>query len=417
MHYGHVISGIGHLGFIGWALFGNVLVPPPPPLEVTEVSIVTSEEYAAITASDTPPGAETQVEPLQPPAAEAPAAPPEVSAAEDAPPETSEPPAAEASEPDAAPEQPQPQPTPPAEVADAPPEITPPSSEDVAVLEPETPPSPEPQPRDVPRVAPRPVPRPEQDVQVGEEVRETAEPDQPTEPVQEQEEATAPEEATTEIVTEADEPKSSAPTKSVRPKSRPPVQTAAVEKPVETPAERPAPKPAEKPAETPAPKPAETPAPKPAETPKPDANAGSSSTADSSRADQKDAVNDALAKALGTAGDAPATPSGPPLTGGEKEALRVAVSNCWNTGSLSTDALRVTVVIEVSMTEDARPVTSSIRMVSAQGGSDSAARQAFEAARRAIIRCGANGFALPREKYDHWRDIEMTFNPEKMRVK
>ena len=45
------------------------------------------------------------------------------------------------------------------------------------------------------------------------------------------------------------------------------------------------------------------------------------------------------------------------------------------------------------------------------------ARQAFEAARRAIIRCGAQGFDLPREKYDHWRDIEMVFNPEKMRIK
>jgi hypothetical protein len=24
---------------------------------------------------------------------------------------------------------------------------------------------------------------------------------------------------------------------------------------------------------------------------------------------------------------------------------------------------------------------------------------------------------LPVEKYDHWRDIEMTFNPERMRIK
>ena len=44
------------------------------------------------------------------------------------------------------------------------------------------------------------------------------------------------------------------------------------------------------------------------------------------------------------------------------------------------------------------------------------ARQ-IEAARRAIIRCGADGYKLPPEKYDQWRDIEMTFNPEKMRIK
>ncbi|MDZ4134880.1 MAG: energy transducer TonB, partial [Paracoccaceae bacterium] len=45
------------------------------------------------------------------------------------------------------------------------------------------------------------------------------------------------------------------------------------------------------------------------------------------------------------------------------------------------------------------------------------ARQAYEAARRAIIRCGATGFKLPAEKYDQWRNIEMVFNPEKMRIK
>jgi hypothetical protein len=69
------------------------------------------------------------------------------------------------------------------------------------------------------------------------------------------------------------------------------------------------------------------------------------------------------------------------------------------------------------MTDDARPVQGAIRMLSYEGGSESAARQAFEAARRAIIRCGTNGFGLPVEKFDHWREIEMTFNPERMRIK
>ncbi|MEQ9675666.1 MAG: energy transducer TonB, partial [Roseovarius indicus] len=40
-----------------------------------------------------------------------------------------------------------------------------------------------------------------------------------------------------------------------------------------------------------------------------------------------------------------------------------------------------------------------------------------EAARRAIISCVADGYKVPPEKYDQWRDIEMTFNPEKMRIK
>jgi len=95
----------------------------------------------------------------------------------------------------------------------------------------------------------------------------------------------------------------------------------------------------------------------------------------------------------------------------------VSVQQCWNTGALSTDALNVTVIVAVSMGRDGKPDASSIRMISASGGSDAAATQAFGAARRAIIRCGINGFDLPLEKYEQWRDIEMTFNPERMRIK
>ena len=128
-----------------------------------------------------------------------------------------------------------------------------------------------------------------------------------------------------------------------------------------------------------------------------------------------------MAAAQSAVEDAPAPaaaePSGPPLSAGEKESLRVAVSSCWNVGSLSTEALRTTVVVSVAMNQDGTPITGSITLESSSGGSDGAARQAFEAARRAIIRCGASGYALPAEKYGQWRDIEMTFNPERMRIK
>ncbi|MEO0665673.1 MAG: energy transducer TonB, partial [Pseudomonadota bacterium] len=63
------------------------------------------------------------------------------------------------------------------------------------------------------------------------------------------------------------------------------------------------------------------------------------------------------------------------------------------------------------------PVTNSIRLVSSSGGSAQAAQQAFEAGRRAIIRCGVDGFDLPPEKYEQWKEIEITFNPEQMRIR
>ena len=128
-----------------------------------------------------------------------------------------------------------------------------------------------------------------------------------------------------------------------------------------------------------------------------------------------DAVNDALREALGTPEPAPSRPAGPPLSQGERDALRVAVESCWNVGSLSTAALATTVVVGVSMTPEGKPQVPSIRLISHSGGTEGAARQAFEAARRAIIRCGARGYDLPSEKYEHWREIEMTFNPERMR--
>jgi hypothetical protein len=223
-------------------------------------------------------------------------------------------------------------------------------------------------------VAPEPVAPPPPEAKPDDVQVEEVTPEQGTEAPQPAREATAPEEATDRIVTEADEVATLAPVRSPRP-----------------PAQRPQP-----------PKP--TPEPVAQERPEP-------------ATDTTAAVNDALTEALSTPAPATDVPTGPPLSAGEKDALRVAVSNCWNVGSLSSDALATTVVISVGLTPDGKPQTDTIRLLSSSGGSDTAARQAFETARRAIIRCGASGFDLPADKYSQWREIEMTFNPERMRIK
>jgi len=235
---------------------------------------------------------------------------------------------------------------------------------DVVILPQET--SPRPQLRPVDRVAPVPVAPAPPDAAPDEVETPQVNADEGAETPQEPAEATAPKEANDRIVTEADEVTNLAPTSSPRPPARP--------------ANRPS-------------------------TPSEPAPITQSS------------VNDAVAEALGSGTPATPAPTGPPLTGGEKDALRVAVSNCWNVGSLSSAALQTTVVVGVSMTLEGKPETGSIRMLSSSGGPDSAAKQAYEAARRAIIRCGAKGFNLPAEKYGQWREIEMTFNPERMRIK
>lgn len=370
MNTGQIISGAGHVGLIAWALLGGAFRAEPLPFEVTEVTAVSAEEYSALVAQHEAPEAVANVDTPEPP--EAGEGAPDLVSNADAAPEVVQPDVAEAQPPDAMPETVEPAPLAEAEVSDEPPVLEIPQ-EEVAALVPEI--SDEAQPQEAPRIAPEPVAQPEPDVQVDEVEQQETQPDEAAETPEPETEEAAPDEATTEIVTEADDPSRAAVTRSLRPRTRP---------------ERPEPQEETQTAETPEPQP----------------------EVDDS------AVDDAVAAALAQAGTADSgTPSGPPLTGGEKDALRVAVQQCWNVGSLSSEALNTTVVVSVSMSEDSRPVTGSIQMLSASGGSGEAAKQAYEAARRAIIRCGAKGFNLPVEKYDHWRDIEMTFNPEKMRIK
>ncbi len=271
---------------------------------------------------------------------------------------------------------------------DTPPTPPKPPSDQAATADIVTP-APQPKPADI--VAPDPTDAPDKptDVAPDKVVDTTPDEQQPPkpEPVQE---AAAPEATGDVLKTEENQDKvaSAAPEASMRPKSKPPKP-----KPVETQSTETAPAPTET---TTAPKPTDAPA---------------------------DAVNDALAEALsGEQSDTPApgtgtAPSGPPMTGGEKDALVIAVKQCWNVGSLSTDALNTVVTVGVTMEPSGKPVSGSIRMIGFEGGSEASAKLAYEAGRRAIIRCGQNGFPLPPEKYDQWKDVEITFDPEKMRMK
>ena len=368
MDAGYYISGAGHLGLIGWLLFGGVFRPDPPPFETQEVSIISGAEFDAILAAQRAPDQATDV--AQPTAPEITPDAPEVAAAPDEMIEQPQPVQTETPPPDPAPEEVQETPPAEAEVTDAAP-ITPEPPSEVAVLAPEV--APTPVPREAPRVAPEPVAQPDPEATPDPVEQEAVTPDAEGETsTQEPQEATAPGEATTEIVTEATEAPRAAPNQSPRPPSRRP----------------------------------EAPVPQVAETPSENAN-------DTDAA----AIAAAVAAAQSSAPDAPSAPSGPPLSAGEKESLRVAVSSCWNVGSLSSDALQTTVIVTVSMNQDGTPIVGTIQLASSSGGSDAAARQAFEAARRAIIRCGAKGYQLPADKFGQWQNIEMTFNPERMRVK
>jgi hypothetical protein len=369
MDRGAIISGAGHLGLILWVILGDWLFAPRdmPPVEIAQVSLMSAAEYDAMVAS-APKAEDVAPEPAAEPAPErAPEVPAE------------DPPAAEP-EPEELPE------TLPVDQAPQPieaPEPTAPLAEEaqpIPVPNMDQPPA----PRPIDRVADVPVDEPSDAPEIAEtstpEVSDTAEPDAPV--IETPEPEAAPEEATTQIITEAVETEEDAPqlapTSSRRPQARP-ERVAEVEE-------------EEPPAEV---------------------------------ADTNDAIAAALAEAVEeppveqpteTGGQTEA-PEGPPMTAGEIEDMRVAVKACWNLGTLSSDAMRVTVVVALSLSQNGTPDGTSIRMISAEGGDDVAAKQIYDTARRAIIRCGRNGFPLPPEKYDTWKDLELVFDPNGMRLR
>ncbi len=363
MQTGTKISALAHAGLIAGVVIGGVFNTTDRSRfepTVAEVALISAEEFAALA----PPQA-TAPRPSQPPA---------------------RPPLAEAPTPEPEPD-PEPQPDP----------------EPAAEPEPEPAPAPEPPPappgetdlpRPADRVAPEPVPAPPEDAAIAALPAPAPAPDpEPSPEAEPAPEAAAPEAATTQIITEATrtDERGGAPERSIRPQARPDRPAPREEPPAEV-AERPRPQP----------EPQREPEPTPAEE-------------DDVLASIADAAASAVADVARQGTPQPGSVGGG-LTGSEVDALRRAVQSCWNVGALSSEALAVTVTVRFALDRGARPV-GDVRMLDYSGGGSGAAQQAFETARRAILRCGAEGFPLPPEKYDDWRDVEMTFNPESMRIR
>lgn len=359
-----------HFAVLIWALIGGNLFndTEEEPFELTGVTLISAQEFDAMfeTVVPVPAVAEQPAMPVPPAPTQPDPTPP---APEDAAPAISQPEAVPEPPTETQPDMSALAPLPDTEVQAEVAALPSPPAQDVAA-----PPSDTPAPNEAPRVAPLPAPAPPPEAEIAPEIVTRPEPSETPSPVPDTP-PTAPEESTTEIVTEAETPAAAlAPVSSFRPPARP----------IRTVAEAPTP---DSPPEV------------------------------EDRDPLADAIAAAVAEATTEAPPAPATPAGPPLSAGQRDGLRLAVQQCWNVGSLSSEALQTVVTISVQMARDGRPETGSIRMIESRGGSDAAARQAFEAARRAVIRCGASGYDLPEESYDHWRVLEITFNPEEMRLR
>jgi len=105
------------------------------------------------------------------------------------------------------------------------------------------------------------------------------------------------------------------------------------------------------------------------------------------------------------------------LTEAEQQGIARQVTRCWNLGSASSETLRTRVTVGFAMDVDGRPDPDSIRLVRAEGGSEASVEVAFRMARSAILRCTGEGYDLPADKYEQWREVELTFDPERMRLR
>ncbi len=235
-----------------------------------------------------------------------------------------------------------------------------------------------PEPTPAPRIDKQSAPKPDVNAKEAETVvKETAPDDsaEKAEQVKEPKQEQAPKEAATEIVTEAEKPSEYAPTTSSVPRSRP--------KNIK-------------------PKIAEIEKPEPKEEPV--------------KEEPKDNTADEIAKALAQAEkeaqeNKPAVPVGPPLTGGEREGLVLAVQKCWNVPVGLQNADDLSVVIGIELNPDGK-LAGAPKLLEPSGTPTGALKQAFEAGRRALIRCAP--YDLPKDKYEQWRQIEVVFNPENM---
>jgi hypothetical protein len=372
MSVGTYMSGTGHAAIVVWMVAGWGMSAEPLPFEVTEVSVVSGEEFAALTQGvqpDQPSGDPVEIEP--PVIDETPPTP-----AVEPPPEGGEtPPPVEAPDVERPPVAPELD-VPDTVVTDTPPDVpqtptivAPPPSAEIGS-------STRPVPRPAERVASELIAPPPPDATIAPDVA-TAETEDTDVPVEEEviveEETTAPEQETDQIVTEAEDPVF-APEISSRPQTRP-QRTVEAEVPTE---------------------------------------------------DVVDPVAVALAEA-GAAETQEPTPNettglaGGDISDGQKADLRREIRGCWSVGSASTAALNTIITVEWIMNPDGSIDGGSFDLVAFEGGGQADADVAYRIARSAIARCqrdgGRSGYTLPSEQFTEPRRVRLRFDPSEMRLR
>ena len=97
-------------------------------------------------------------------------------------------------------------------------------------------------------------------------------------------------------------------------------------------------------------------------------------------------------------------------------ALLKQIEPCWNVDVGNQNAY-VKVTVAFSLDKNGKIERNEIKLVASEGGNGSAARSAFTNAKKTIFKCQKkwDGFNLQDFDYEQWQQIVLTFNPDQMR--
>ena len=377
MHFGHIISGIAHFGFLLWLFLGNIFdprLPQPRPPDEFEIGGASEQEFQATrdivelpvvsaqTAVDIPsPSPDDKLEPKEPKI--------DKKVAEVTP------------EIPKVPELPQDKIDLPKKIQIVEPELS--SEPEQPVLSQDNPSiSPLPETTDAQspviadRVASVPV-IPQNEDAFNDDLFDSqsqADAEQEKLDLKLEQEKKSKLGATTEIITEPKKKPSGAPKRSLRPKGRPQIQIASEEK-----------------------------------EPRSEDVVDAVSSALSSIANEQESLEstDVVSNI---------SQNGISNTASIGSALLKQIEPCWNVDVGNQNAY-VKVTVAFSLDKNGKIERNEIRLVASEGGNGSAARSAFTNAKKTIFKCQKkwDGFNLQDFDYEQWQQIVLTFNPDQMR--
>lgn len=103
-----------------------------------------------------------------------------------------------------------------------------------------------------------------------------------------------------------------------------------------------------------------------------------------------------------------------PLSLSEKDAIRSQIARCWSVPAGAKDAHDLVVVLKLQYEQDGSLIKVALANESkARYSRDSFFRAAADSAMRAVRQCSPLQ-NLPPDKFNTWRDMELTFDPREM---